>query len=350
MKRRIMVLGNTILLSLILSSCFGNTKVANVNSNNIYNNQDIEGEITSNTIFIGGKFDGEEYIGQSRVTRLGIENSEKSIVMIPGHGLSSYIYTSTPDNRTGWTSDFAKYGYDTYAIDTNNLVISGLEIKDFGTDKQPELSTWSINKMWKTWGFGEEVGKPYDTTQYPVKQIEQLYASFSPMIKYSDDKFDEQKNNNSDENLSKKSSSRIDILEVNNTIELLEKQGASVLLVHSMGAMTGFEVVRQRPELVEALVVIEPVGSPTNENDVIEHFNQVPYLAIYGDFIESRGQTSRYESCKETVRILNDNNGIGEVITLTEWGMQGNTHLMMQDKNSSEVSKIIVNWIEDNVY
>ncbi len=344
--------------SLIITASTTIAKETNMKNINTYEGERAYYNIKSETIFSGGFFNGVEYVGQSMVHRLGFTNSEKSVVMIPGHGLSSYIYTSTPDGRDGWTTNFANMGYDTFAVDTNNLSVSGFEIKDFGTETQPQFSTWSINKIWKTWGFGNTPGTPYETTQYPVEHIEKLYASFSPMVSKSSSNTENdttqtdqisKQSSKSAENKSQGGSSRTDITEVENTIALLEKYGPSVLIVHSMGGTIGFEVVRQRPDLVTALVVIEPVGSPTDENDIKEHFINTPYLAVYGDYIDTRGQTGRYNSCKETARIINENSGYGEVITLTDLGFIGNTHLMMQDKNSSDISNIIIEWLSKNV-
>ena len=285
--------------------------------------------IKSGVFFIGGEYNGTQYINQSMVHRLGFENAHTPIVMLPGLGLSAYIYTSTPDGRNGWTADFAQAGFDTYAIDTSNLAISGLEIALFGTENQPRLSTWGENKIWRTWGFGEKPNEPYAVTQYPVEYIEQLYASFSPQIS----------------RVTGTRGSAADLTEVANIISLLEKTGSAVLMVHSMGGVTGVEVVKQRPDLVKALVVIEPVGSPVDEELLREKFVKIPFLAVYGDFIESRGQTGRHEASKKTARILNEIGGVGEVITMTDLGVNGNTHLMMQDKNSSDISNLIIEWL-----
>ncbi|MFT5872211.1 MAG: pimeloyl-ACP methyl ester carboxylesterase [Clostridium sp.] len=340
--------------ALLLNGC---AQVPNLGATDISGNSNIN----SGIVFVGGEFNGTEYVGQSMAHRLGFEDAQKSIVMVPGLGLSAYLYTSTPDGRNGWSVDFANNGYNTFAIDTNNLAVSGMEIKDFGTESQAKLSTWGINKIWKTWGFGDVPNQPYETTQYPVEDIEQLYASFSPKISKSQSSDSDavtqvpktkpalkpQDEASNEKNTSPASSA--DKIEVANIIALLEQQGPSVLMVHSAAGVTGFEVVRQRPDLVSALVVIEPVGSPTDEADLKEHFLSVPYLAVYGDFIESRGQTGRYESCKKTTEILNANGGFAEVVTLTDLGMQGNTHLMMQDKNNSDISKIIIDWLNEHV-
>ncbi|WP_345243191.1 hypothetical protein [Pontibacillus salipaludis] len=132
-------------------------------------------------------------------------------------------------------------------------------------------------------------------------------------------------------------------------IKLLEDKGPSVLLVHSMGGEIGYEVARQRPDLVKALVAIEPVGSPTNEEEVIEKFADIPYLVVYGDYIEPRNQTGRLEATKTTAQIIRDNGGTAEVIELTEEGIDGNTHIMMQDRNNEEIATIITEWLDENV-
>ncbi len=279
----------------------------------------------SGIMFVGGENNGTQIIKQSMIHYVLSDNTNKyPLIMLPGLGLSSYIYTATPDNRAGFTSLFANNGYSSYAIDTNNLVISGIDVANIPS----KLTVWDQKSIWKTWGFGTDFNQPYYNTQYPIEDIEQLYASFSPQ-KYS-------------------SGMSANPQEVKNIIKLLEKIGPSILMVHSMGGVTGFEVIRQRPDLVKALIVIEPVGSPTDVNDLREHFLTIPYLAVYGDYIKERGQTNRYEACKTTAKILNDNGGNGTVITLTELGITGNTHLMMQDKNNDVIANIIMDWIEQN--
>ncbi|WP_217496378.1 alpha/beta hydrolase family protein [Paenibacillus algicola] len=358
-------------------------------------NKDMEKAPTmlhNETFFVGGAYNGTQYTGQSMIHRLSLGEPTTPIVMLPGLGLSAYIYTSTPDGRAGWTSDFAAGGYDTYAVDTHNLAVSGLDAAAFGTENQPALSVWGESKIWKTWGFGSKPNEPYADTQYPVEYIEQLYASFSPQISEGKSSgvegtgtqssvkgggaSEQQPANGKKEAVTGgqaaegpakggqrpvgtaqgetteqggQSSRNADPVEVQNMIALLERTGPAVLMVHSMGGVTGFEVVRQRPELVKALIVIEPVGSPTDQADLKQHFVDVPYLAVYGDYIESRGQTGRYESCMETAKVLNELGGYGEVMTLTELGYKGNTHLMMQDMNKSDIAKLIMEWIQSHV-
>ena len=357
MKRLVnMALATVLVFS--LAAC-NNIPSENQTSSDVSTTQEIK--VNSQMFFVGGSYNGAQYVGQSMIHQLSTSDNGTPIIMLPGLGLPAYIYSSTPDGRSGWTSDFANAGFDTYSIDTNNLAVSGLDISKFSSDNPPKLSVWGESKIWKTWGFGETPNNPYDDTQYPTDYINQLYASLSPQVTYS---------LNSDERQLKETtvagdkkaapvtgekaggkggSQSADKVEVANIIELLEKTGPAILMVHSMGGVTGVEVVNQRPDLIKALVVIEPVGSPTDENLLKEKYLDIPYLAVYGDYIESRGQTERYEACKTTAEILENNGGTGEVISLTELGIKGNTHLMMQDKNSSDIAKLIIDWLNTNV-
>lgn len=339
-KILLLVLVAIIIISMIGCNSVGDgVKESSTNASKVQTKVISENNIKSGVMFVGGEYDGTQYVGQSMVHRLGLENAHTPIVMVPGMGLSAYIYTSTPDGRSGWTNDFAKEGFDTYAIDTNNLAVSGLEIAPFNTENPPRLSTWGENKIWKTWGFGDKPNEPYSDTQYPVDYIEQLYASFSPQISEV----------NTENKKSGKGDKGADKTEVTNIISLLEETGPAVLMVHSMGGVTGVEVVKERPDLVKALVVIEPVGAPTDKELLKEKFIDIPFLAVYGDYIESRGQAGRYEASKEAAKILNEIGGVGEVITMTDLGVKGNTHLMMQDKNSSDISKLIIDWLNENL-
>ena len=55
------------------------------------------------------------------------------------------------------------------------------------------------------------------------------------------------------------------------------------------------------------------------------------------------------EAVKTTSQIIQDNGGVSEVIELTKEGIHGNSHLMMIDKNSEQVSEMIIDWLGENI-
>ena len=139
--------------------------------------------------------------------------------------------------------------------------------------------------------------------------------------------------------------SRVSQQEVDNMISLLEDKGPAILMVHSMGGEIGYEVARQRPELVKGIIAIEPVGSPTDDQEIKDTFAEIPYLGVYGDYLESRNEVSRLEAVQTTVTKIKENGGTGEVMQLKEEGINGNSHLMMIDKNNHEISSQIIDWL-----
>ena len=48
--------------------------------------------------------------------------------MVPGMGLTSYLYLATPDGRDGWAQILAKAGHPVYVFDDPNNAISGFDV------------------------------------------------------------------------------------------------------------------------------------------------------------------------------------------------------------------------------
>ncbi|MYL34742.1 hypothetical protein GLW08_02850 [Pontibacillus yanchengensis] len=326
------------------------------------------------------------YIGDSQNSQTLIHSfipknaSKESVVMIPGLGLSANIYESTPDNRNGWAYDFAKAGHPVYTVDTSDLSSAGLSEEEANNS----LSKWDSQSIWKRWGLGSATNEPYPEGQFPAEAFDQFYAGIpmqvgSEMSKSSTSnsggnakikggqqgqsssgnaidqggnaqgQAGSESGNNTGSGKGGNGQSRVNQTEVDNIIALLEKKGPSILMVHSMGGEIGYEVARQRPDLVKGIIAIEPVGSPTNEEEIKQTFADIPYLGIYGDYLESRNQTGRLQAVQTTIDLINENGGTGKVIQLTEQGINGNSHLMMIDKNNHEISSKIIEWLDESV-
>ena len=309
-----------------------------------------------NNFYIGDSADNQSLIH----AYTPVDSKNTPIIMIPGLGLGANIYESTPDNRNGWAYDFLKRGYTVYTVNTSDLVSAGIS----ESETQANFSKWDSKSIWLRWGLGPEPNKAYDNGKFPVESFEQFYSAI-PMqikeisnIKTTDTGGIENLGIKGDSSGGRKSttiskggesstgSSRANQQEVENMIKLLEKTGPAILLVHSMGGEIGYEVTRRRPDLVKGIVAIEPVGSPTEEKEIKEIFSEVLYLGIYGDYLESRNQVNRFKAVERTVELINDQGGQAKVIRLTEENINGNSHLMMLDKNSSEISNMIIDWLD----
>ena len=87
--------------------------------------------------------------------------SKSPIVMIPGMGLTSYLYLGTPDGREGWAQIFAKAGHPVYVFDEPGNAISGFEVgKITASETPPRIMLWSNEITWRRWGIGPEARCP----------------------------------------------------------------------------------------------------------------------------------------------------------------------------------------------
>ena len=274
----------------------------------------------------------EQHVDQALVHYLvpDVDQPKMPVVMYPGLGLSSYIYLSTPDGREGWAQTFARQGFSAYVYDPVNTGPSGFAVGPFRSADQPApgVASWNIGQVWRRWGFGDAPGEPYADARFPTDYIGQFYASWPPRIGAGGLRPPEPDNPN------------ILALEA-----LLERTGPAVLVPHSAGGPIIFNTARKRPELVTAIVVLEPTGCPTAIEDV-EPIAHIPFLAVYGDYIESRNQTGRLEACRTTAALIEEMGGRGEMLELTEEGIRGNSHLYMQDDNSADIAMRVMDWLD----
>lgn len=170
------------------------------------------------------------WVEQSMVhTLIPSEPAGDPVVMVPGMGLGSYIFLSTPDGRKGWAQQFAENGHPVYVydipeystsggFDVNKLndLVSAIEVNiddpnnpvallDYplsnyfssggkrpvisSTDLPPTYSYYSTNSqnrnIWSTWGFGSDTDMPYPDVRFPVGYMDQFEKHFP--LRYKDD-------------------------------------------------------------------------------------------------------------------------------------------------------------------
>jgi pimeloyl-ACP methyl ester carboxylesterase len=334
------------------SPTFGNFYVGNAN--------------TSSSTVIDGR-------AEVVYTQPDTATDKSPVVMVPGLGLSPYIYRTTPDGRRGWVEYFAEAGHPVYIFNPpRNVDSGGLDTASLQNSDSASLSRWSIDRAWPTWGFGPEVGDPYEDVRYPVESVDQLVASFPAYVSTGGGGGGGRQGGSqtggrgSDQNSTSVDStettvgtqtgsttgggggSRFASPQETAALEaLLNRIGPSVLLVHSAGGGSGFAVAQTVPDLVEQIVAIEPVGAPTDPQTVAEMGGDAPFMGVYGDYVDERGQTGRKEATQTTAELAGEASPASTLLSLPEEGISGNTHLMMQDDNNGEVADRIITWIGD---
>ena len=273
---------------------------------------------------------GSMYVSDALVHYIRPESGRRniSIIMVPGLNLSSYIYLTTPDGRTGWAQMFAEDGYDVYVINDPDFdfIKGGFSVSPFTvpiaeappTDPSSSQS-WQID-IWTRWGFGESRGSPYSDTRFPTDDYD-IFADNYPYVGRSSVGYD------------------------TTIASLLDITGSAWLMAHSAGGPQAVGAALRRPEIVLGFLMIEPTGPPGDE--VFPELDGLSLFGVYGDYIDSRNQGNRKAGTEEAARLFERNGGRGEVISLPDdLEIFGNTHLMMQDNNNRFIADLILEWLD----
>jgi pimeloyl-ACP methyl ester carboxylesterase len=306
------------------------------------------------------------------------------IIMVHGGTMSGTNYTGTPDGREGWAQYFVRHGYAVYVVDQPGRGRSGYLGVAYGPDRNVERSNsasrfvaqekfnlWPQAHLHTQWpGSGE----PDDDASM------QLASSQLPAIA---------------------SFTKQQFLNRDALVALLEKIGPSILMVHSQAGAFGWPVADARPDLVKAILAIEPngppfysvefVGAPTwfkqgaagldygltsvpltyeppvrsaADLDVVvqqkpdapdlvrcyaqkEPARQLPNLQKMPILVltSEASYHAPYDHC--TVKYLQQAGVKPTFIRLADLGIHGNSHVMMLEKNNREIAGVIGKWLDE---
>jgi pimeloyl-ACP methyl ester carboxylesterase len=116
-------------------------------------------------------------------------------------------------------------------------------------------------------------------------------------------------------------------------------------LFHSQAGQFGYKVAQARPNKIKALVAVEPTA--VGDVEGAARLVAIPTLVLYGDFID---QDARWPVIRRNgvafADAVNKAGGKVEVVDLAKVGIKGNSHMIMMDRNSSDVAAYIQAWLE----
>jgi len=305
------------------------------------------------------------------------------IVMVHGGTMSGVNYTGTPDGREGWAQYFVRAGYAVYVVDQPGRGRSGYLPATYG----PARNVESNNSLARF--VSQEKSKLWPQaalhTQWPGSgaaddpATRQVMASQLPAI----ESFEKQQFLNRDA-----------------LIALFERIGPGILMVHSQAGAFAWPVADARPDLIKAILAIEPNGPPVHGVEFVgapNWFKEGPVSLPYGitavplsyapalksaselafvrdnkadapDLVTCWKQKeparqlpnlqkmpilvltseasyhSPYDHC--TVRYLQQAGIKPTAIRLADMGIHGNSHVMMLEKNNKDIAAVIANWLD----
>jgi pimeloyl-ACP methyl ester carboxylesterase len=304
------------------------------------------------------------------------------IVMFSGGGQSGLNYTGTPDGREGWMQYFLRQGYPVYVLDQPSRARS---------PHQPEVgpqSRNSVDRIQERFTAPERAKLwPQATlhTQWPGSGVagdpvfDQFYAQIYPSLT----SFPRQQELNRDAGAA-----------------LLDRIGPAILITHSQSGTFGWLVADARPNLVKAVIAMEPSGPPVYDivqkgapnwfedgllakpygltsppltyappvkdpselkfvrqakpeaSDLVRcwkqtepartlvNLQQIPMLVVQAE----ASYHASYDHC--TVAYLRQA-GVSRLrfVRLADVGIRGNGHMLMLEKNNMEIAAIVEEWL-----
>jgi pimeloyl-ACP methyl ester carboxylesterase len=300
------------------------------------------------------------------------------LVLVHGGGGQGLDWLGRPGGLPGWTTYLVQEGYTVYVVDRPGHGRASFHPDVLGPMGEPptyeramarmtsaangpmDHPTASLHTQWPGTG---EIGDP---------ALDSFMASSGPMLA---------------------DWGAAHALEQARGAELLDRIGPAVLITTSAGGPMGWLTADARPELVRAIVALEPLGPPFAEDPALgrslewgltqapltyeppitdpsklrrvthdppypgrtplilqeEPARSLPNLRGIPIAIVS-GEASWFaHQDGQTVEFLKQAGCDAEHLRLAEHGVHGNGHLMMLEKNSREVLQVILDWLEAKV-
>ena len=245
------------------------------------------------------------------------------VIMVHGSAHTGKTYEETPDGRMGWAEYFVRHGVPVYVVDHSGRARSGFD----PTARVPGFTKFTNEQAWVRFRFGPQPFVPFANTQFPVKAQEEYYAQLVP---------------NTETALPGAGQNTIDAL-----AKLLDRIGPAVVMVHSQSGGYGIGAAIARPNLVKAVVSVEPRSCAASPADIQSVFTHVPLLTMFGDFQKGDPDwADRMAECVATVAHIKEAHGAAENIYLPDSGIHGNSHMMMMDLNNQQLADIILAWLD----
>ena len=292
---------------------------------------DIKGQPIKEVVFTPGgvpaKVDpnGTYQIEQVYAQYFLVQNRKGKLPLLLWHGggLTGVTYETKPDGGEGWLTYFIRKGWDTYISDAMERGRAGwtptfqgdplvLPLGDpWERFRVGPIGSWSADKAKRT---------TYPGTQFPTEAYEQFMKQGVPRWVTTDKQI------------------------VAAYVELIDKVCPCVVLVHSQSGTFGFQALEARPDKVKALVAVEPTLG--GDKSKVASIKSSPVLMMYGDNAKDHPRWSKIrQGGVDYAGVLKAAGGSVDVVDLPDAGLKGNSHMIMMDKNSSQVADLIQKWL-----
>jgi pimeloyl-ACP methyl ester carboxylesterase len=295
----------------------------------------LEGLPTREIVFTPGapaiKVDpnGEFETGQMYVqyVRLAAPKARYPLLMWHGGGLSGVTWETKPDGKPGWQQFFLAAGHDVFVSDA-------VERGRAGWSRYPEIfksepffrakkEGWDLFRIGPADGWDRDPAKrrAFEGQQFPIESWDQFAKQSSPRWATND----------------AATQAAYDAL--------VKRVCPCVIMVHSQGGNFGFTAALNNPEMVKALIAVEPSGAPNPERADAAKVKGVPHLVVFGDFLDKSIWPRLTPNIQKWTEAVKTAGGAADWMELPKQGIRGNTHMLMMDRNSDEIAGLVNDWL-----
>jgi pimeloyl-ACP methyl ester carboxylesterase len=270
---------------------------------------------------------GEFLVEQMYVqyVKLAQPKAKVPLLLWHGGGLTGVTWETKPDGKPGWQQFFLQAGYDTYVSDAVERGRASWARYPEIFKSEPVFRT--KKEAWELFRFGpvyEPGGKreAFDGQQFPVEALDNFMRQGVPRWLTNDPATQKAYD------------------------ELVQKVCPCIIVVHSQGGNFGFNAALKAPDKVKALVAVEPSGAPDPAKADAAKVKGIPLLVVWGDYHDKHAVWQKIRPQPEKwAAAIKAAGGTVDTFDLPRMGIKGNTHMLMMDKNSDDIAKLVADWI-----
>ena len=272
--------------------------------------------VDPNGSYVSGQMYVQYYLQQQ-------PTSQWPIVLWHGGGMTGANWESTPDGRHGWLQRLLECGFDVYVCDAVERGRAGWSRWPDIFQQPPLFRTmeegWDMFRMGPAQTVDQDEPLVHPGQQFPVEAYEAFVAQWVPRWANHE-------------------SMTLQAYET-----FLEKIGPCVLMAHSQGGGLALTMATRRPDLLKAVVAVEPSGAP---HDLPTTPACPAYLMVWGDYVHDHPVWNKYRArVDEHQQQLNAMGVQVATLDLPKLGVAGNSHFPMLDRNSDQVLEKILHWL-----
>ncbi len=265
-----------------------------------------------------------------------VDPKKLPVTLIHGCCLTGKTWETTPDGRMGWDEYFVRKGHPTYVIDqvsrgrsaADPSVINSVKLGKTPLDKTPPIFAAGQEAAWAIFRFGSEYPKVHPGMLFPLEAQEEFWKQM--VVDWA-----------------------ATLPTPNPTVpalsELAKKLDGTILISHSQSGIYPFQTAALDTKGIAGIISIEPGGCPAPTGDLKPYMN-MPIMVLFGDYVDDAPRWApRLKLCREFAEAMKKAGGKTELLVLPEIGIKGNSHMLMQDRNSLQIADLLIAWIEKNV-